>query len=175
MEKLYVLAGKARNGKDTVADMLEKKYKENGKKVIKLSYGVYPKFYGKLICDWDGNEETKPRTELQEISSEARSVNPGYMVRRMEEDINILQSYVDIMIISDSRMPEEVDMPKEIFKEAVTIKVERPNFESPLTLKEQQNIVETALDNYDKYDLTIINDGTLKELEDKVDNLINGG
>lgn len=165
MEKLYVLSGKPRHGKDTVAKILEKIYE--GKKIIKLSYGVYPKYYVKEICGWDGKDETKPRTKLQEISLKAREKNPNYMVRRMEEDINILKDYVDIIIITDARLPEEVEMPKEKFN-AKTIKVIRTNFESPLTENEQNHILETSLDNYNNFDYIIKNDGDISSLFEKV-------
>ena len=172
MEKLFLLAGKARNGKDTVGEILKETYEQKGKKVLKLSYGVWPKYYGKLICHWDGNEETKPRSELQKISVESRHINPNYVVRRMEEDINILKDSFDVIIITDARMPEEVEMPKLKFKQTVTIKVERPNFVSPLSNKQQDSIIETALDNYDSYDYKIENSGTKDDLREKVQNLI---
>lgn len=174
MEKLYVLAGKARQGKDTVAGIMENLYKEKGKKVIRLSYGTWPKQYGKILSDWDGKDETKPRTLLQEIAVESRKVNPGYIIRRMEEDINILNDYFDIIIISDSRMPEELAMPKEKFKESVSIKVIRPNFITPLKSHEKTSITETSLDNYEDYDYIIENEGTLEDLKIKVEELIKG-
>lgn len=174
MEKLYVLAGKARQGKDTVAEIMEDFYKKQGKKVIRLAYGTSPKQYGKILSNWDGKDETKPRTLLQEIAIESRKVNPGYIVKRMEEDINILSNYFDIIIITDSRMPEELAMPKEKFKESVFIKVTRPNFISPLKPSEKTSIIETSLDNYEDYDYIIENEGTLEELRIKVEKLIKG-
>lgn len=172
MEKLYVLAGKARSGKDTTAKLLAQLYTSKGKKVIKLSYGFYPKYYGSLLLDWDLSEETKPRTELQSIAIESRKTNPGFIVRRMTEDINVLQKYADIIIITDARMPEEVKMPKEKFKDVITIKVERPNFESPLTKEQKNNPIETALDNFQNYDYIIQNDGSLLELENKINEIV---
>ena len=169
MEKLYVLAGKARCGKDSVANIIEKYY--SNKKVTKLMYGQWVKDYASMIYDWDGSEEDKPRTLLQDISIKSRSVNPGYTIRRMEEDINILKDYFDIFIITDARMPEEVTMPKEKFN-AITIKIERPNYESALTKKEQRHPTETALDHYDNYDYKIINDSTLDDLEKKTIDLL---
>ncbi len=172
MEKLYVLAGKARSGKDTMALFMENCLKEKGKKVIRLSYGIYPKYYAKLICNWDGKDETKPRSFLQKISVESRDINKGYVTRRMEEDINILKDYFDVIIITDSRLKEEVEMPKEKFKNVITIKVTRPNFKSPLTKKQQENIIETALDNYNNYDYIMENSGTLEEFKEKIKGIL---
>lgn len=170
MERLYVLAGKARSGKDTTADFMEKYYKN--KKIIRLMYGAGVKIYASLLSDWDGSEEDKPRELLQKIAVESREVNPDYTIKRMEEDINILKDYCDIIIITDARMPEEVLMPKEKFKEAITIKLERPNFDSPLSLSQQKSLTEVALDNFDNYDYVVSNDGTLEDLDRKIINLI---
>ena len=170
MERLYVLAGKARSGKDTTADFMEKYYKD--KKIIRLMYGAGVKIYATLLSSWNGSEEDKPRELLQRIAVDSRKVNPDYTIKRMEEDINILKDYCDIIIITDARMPDEVIMPKEKFKEAVTIKIERPNFESPLSLSQQKSLTEVALDNFNNYDYIISNDGTLEDLDKKIINLI---
>lgn len=172
MEKLYVLAGKARNGKDTVTDILEEIYTLKGKKVLKLSYGVYPKYYTKKLFGWDGKDETKPREILTEVSMKARKINPNYMIRRMEEDINILKEYSDIIIITDARMIEEIEMPKEKFKCTKVVKVERPNFESPLSEKQQTHILETSIDNYTNYDYIIKNDSDIEGLKEKVNIMV---
>jgi len=172
MEKLYVLTGKARNGKDTITDILENIYKKKDKKVLKLSYGAYPKYYTKKIFNWDGKDETKPRDILTEVSMNARKLNPNYMIRRMEEDINILKENADIIIITDARMIEEMDMPKEKFKCTKVIKVQRPNFESPLSKDAQNHILETSIDNYSNYDYLIQNDADLESLKTKVQKLV---
>ena len=170
MEKLFVLAGKARSGKDSAADIIEGYY--NDKKIIKLMYGCPIKHYAKILSNWDGSEETKPRTLLQEIGVESRKINPGYTTRRMEEDINILKKYFDIIIITDTRMKDEIIMPKQKFKETVTIKLVRDNFESELSKNEQKNITETALDNYNDYDYIVHNSGTLEDLKQKIIKII---
>ena len=172
MERLYVLTGKARNGKDTVTDILEKLYTDKGKSVLRLSYGAYPKYYVKELFNWDGKDDTKPRELLTEVSMYARKINPNYMIRIMEEDINILKEYTDIIIITDSRMIEEMEMPKEKFGCAKVIKVERPNFQSPLSAEQQTHILETSIDNYTNYDYLITNDSGLDELKEKVENLV---
>lgn len=170
MERLFVLAGKARSGKDTTADYMEKYYKN--KKIIRLMYGSGVKIYATLLSDWDGREESKPRELLQKIAVESREVNPNYTIKRMFEDINILKDYCDVIIITDARMPEEVLMPKQKFKEAVTIKIERPNFESPLSASQQKSLTEIALDNFNDYDYIVSNDGTLEDLDKRIINLL---
>ena len=170
MEKLFILAGKARSGKDTTADIIEKYYKD--KKTIRLMYAKWLKEYAMVISNWKGQEEDKPRTLLQEIGVSSRKINPGYTVRRMKEDINVLKDYFDIIIITDSRMPEEITMPKESFKETITMKLVRDNFESELSQKEKSNITETALDEFNDYDYIIENDKTIEDLEEKINKIL---
>ena len=170
MEKLFLLAGKARSGKDTAADYIEEYYSD--KKVIRLMYGGWIKEYAVMLSDWGGSEDDKPRELLQQIAVQSRKINPGYTIKRMEEDINILKDYCDIIIITDARMPEEVMMPKEKFKETITIKVWRNNFETSLTEKQQKDITEIALDNFDNYDYVLENDGSLDDFKEKVIKLI---
>jgi len=168
MEKLFVLAGKARSGKDTTADIIEKYYKD--KKIVRLMYAAPVKNYAKIISNWDGSEKDKPRDLLQEIAVNSRKINPGYTIRRMEEDINILKEYFDIIIITDTRMLDEITMPKEKFKETITIKLERKNIK--LSEKQKNNITETALDNYNDYNYIVLNNGSLEELENKIIDII---
>ncbi len=172
MEKLFVLAGKARSGKDTTADIIEEYYKN--KKVIRRMYGAWLKEYAMLISNWSGSDEDKPRSLLQQLGVKSREINPGYTIKRMEEDINILKDYFDIIIITDTRMENEITMPKEKFKECITIKLERPNYQSELSTKEKNNITETALDNYHNYDYILINDGSIDDLKTKITNILEG-
>ena len=65
-----MISGKARHGKDTVAGLIEKIYKEKNKSIINLQYSSYIKEYAKKISGWDGSEETKPRTLLQELGTD---------------------------------------------------------------------------------------------------------
>lgn len=68
--KIIILSGKARSGKDTSMEIIKKKYESLGKKVICLFYASYIKEYAKRISDWDGNDETKPRTLLQVLGTD---------------------------------------------------------------------------------------------------------
>ena len=172
MEKLFVLAGKARSGKDTTALIIEEYY--NDKKVIKRMYGKWLKDYAMMISDWSGSDEDKPWALLQELGVKSREINPGYTIRRMEEDINILKDYFDVIIITDTRMENEITMPKDKFKECITIKLERPNYESELSTKEKANITETALDGYNDYDYVILNDGSVDDLKSKIIGILEG-
>ena len=54
--KVYVISGKARHGKDTVALDIKEIYENKRLKVINLAYGSYIKEYAKRISNWDGAE-----------------------------------------------------------------------------------------------------------------------
>ncbi len=172
MEKIYVIAGKARHGKDTTAIAIRKAYKD--KKVINLAYANYIKEFAKKISNWDGKEETKPRELLQTLGTDIvrDKIDKDFFVKRLCDDIRVYSYYFDIITISDARFPNEIDIPKNLFDNVISIKVVRNHFESPLTLKQQNHATETALDNYNDFDFVLMNDGTIEDLEVKVEQLV---
>ncbi len=172
--RIYVISGKARHGKDTVALDIKEIYGENGLKVIKLAYGSYIKEYAKRISNWNGDEETKPRELLQELGTDIirKKIDNDFFVRRICEDIEVYSYYFDIIIISDARFPNEMEWPKKKFDNVVNIRVIRDDYDSVLSEKEQKHLTETALDEYNSYDYVIHNDGTLEDLKKKVSDVV---
>lgn len=170
--KIYIIAGKARHGKDTIKDFIHKIYDD--KKCINLSYGSYIKEYAMKISDWDGSDETKPRTLLQELGTDIirNKIDEHFFIKRLCDDIKVYSYFFEVATISDARFPDELDIPREMFDDVIIIKVVRSNFETPLSSKEQVHRTETALDNYDNYDYVIENDGTLDDLEEKVKKIV---
>ena len=168
--KIYVISGKARHGKDTVALDIKEIYENKGLKVINLAYGSYIKEYAKEISNWDGAEETKPRELLQELGTDIirKKIDNDFFVRRICEDIKVYSYYFDIITISDARFPNEMEWPKKYFDDVINIRVIRDGYDSVLSEKEQKHLTETALDEYNSYDYVIHNDGTLDDLKDKV-------
>lgn len=172
MEKIYIISGKARHGKDTTALAIKKAC--NNKKVINLAYGNYIKEYAKVISDWNGSEETKPRKLLQTLGTDIirNKIDKDFFVKRLCDDIKVYSYYFDIITISDARFPNEIDIPREMFNNVVTIKVVRDNFESPLTDSELNHQTETALDSYNDFDFILKNDGTIPDLYKKVEEIV---
>ena len=166
--KIYVICGKARHGKDTVALAIKKAYSD--KKVINLSYGSYIKEFARNISDWDGSDETKPRELLQHLGTEIirNQIDKDFFIKRLCNDIRVYSYYFDVITISDARFPDEVIMPKKMFDDLIAIKVVRDNFETSLSSKEQNHSTETALDEFDDYDYVIENNGSIEELDKKV-------
>ena len=170
--KIYVICGKARHGKDTTALAIKSAYSD--KKVINLSYGSYIKEFAKNISDWDGREETKPRVLLQHLGTEVirNNIDKDFFIKRLCNDIKVYSYYFDVVTISDARFPDEINTPKKLFEDVITIKVVRDNFETNLTSEEQKHSTETALDDFNDYDYVIENNGSIEELEEKVKRIV---
>jgi hypothetical protein len=165
--KIYLLSGKARNGKDTTAEFLKKFYEADGKKVIYSRAGKYIKFYASEMTGWDGKEETKPRQLLQELGTDVirNKLNKANMlIERQLDDIEIYSYFYDAIIVPDIRLPKEIDSVKAKFDNVVAIHINRINFESDLSSNQQSHITETAMDNYTNFDYEVTND-TLEQLE----------
>lgn len=80
--------------------------------------------------------------------------------------------FFDVITISDTRFKLEIDIPKSKFENVKSIQVVRPQLNNELSLSEQQHKSEIDLDDYMGYDYTIVNDGTLNDLEKEVYKII---
>jgi len=166
--KIIILSGKAGSGKNKVASIIENTLKT--KKVIIVSYASYLKEYAKNILKWDGLEETKPRTFLQQIGDYVKIIDNKFLINRLMQDIEVYKNYFDVIIISDARFIEEIDCIKEKYNNVSVINVN--GRENSLNNIEKKHITETALDDYNLYDFKIENKGSIEELEQKVKNII---
>lgn len=177
MEKqIFLLAGKARSGKDEVSKIIKTYYEQNGTKAIITSLAKYIKMYAKEISIWDGSEETKPRTLLQELGTDVIRDHLGkkdIYANRLLDDIDIYHYYADVVIIKDIRFPREIEIIKNKFPKAVLINIKRTNFENELTDIQRNHISETALDNYHDFDYEVINNHK-EELELSIIKILEG-
>lgn len=174
MTKVYMLAGKARNGKDTTGAFIKEYYEELGKKVCTLQLSSPLKYYAGIVLGWDGSEETKPREFLQKLGTEVirGQIDEKFLIKRLIDDIRVLSYFCDIIVVTDVRMPLEFEEVSNKFDGVKKILIERPNFSSSLSSNEQKHITETALDTYNGYDVIIKNDGSLDDLKKKVYELL---
>ena len=172
--KIFLVCGKARHGKDTISEMSRNYYKD--KDITNLSYGYYIKDYAKRISNWDGSEETKPRELLQQLGTNLirKQIDEFLFINRMIEDINVFSYFYDIITISDGRLKPEIDILKGSIDNVVVIRVNRPNFDNGLTEEQKNHLTEIDLDDYNKYDYVIENDGTLEDLNKKVIEILEG-
>ena len=174
LKKVIVLSGKARSGKDTTSLMLNEILEAKGLKVMNLQFSSYIKEYAKKITDWDGSDETKPRQLLQELGTSVirKNIDELFFVKRIIGDIKVYSYYFDIIVISDCRVKVEIDELRKEFNNICAVRVTRPNFDNGLTEEQKMHFTEIDLDDYDKFDYEIINDGTLDDLKVKVEKFI---
>ena len=157
---IILIAGKARSGKSKIAEYLQCEFEKKGKKVIVSPYTKYLKGYIENILSQKIDEDNKPRDLLQEISSKiikGELKKDNFFINRQIEDLEIYSYFADVILIPDVRFPNEISIIKEKFDNVVSIGVIRENYISTLTKKQEEDITEIALDNYNKYDLKIIN------------------
>ena len=170
--KVFLIAGKARSGKDTLGDFFFSNLEKEGKKVCKMRMATYIYYYATKYFGWDGKDETKPRELLQQLGTEIirKQVDPKFHVKRFIEDVKVLSFFFDYAVITDVREPLEIEYPKEHISDVVAISIERPDNTSynELNSKQQKHYTELALDNFNDYDYKVVNDGTLEDLEKKV-------
>lgn len=174
---IILVAGRAGNGKSTLAKHLETIYIKSGKKVVMSPYTKYLKQYIENIMYMKIDDNNKPRDLLQQISSKIIKGDLGYkdfFIRRQIEDIEIYSYFVDVIIVSDVRFPEEIDIIKEKFSNVISIGIKREDYISTLSLEQQQDITEIALNHYHEYDYEVINNNDVdlkevaRELIDKI-------
>lgn len=158
--EIIIISGKARSGKNTVADIIEK---NKNKKTVQIAYADYLKMYAKKITD-----EEKPRELLQTLGVELikTHIKEDMLIKRIIEDIQVYSFFFDLIIITDARFENEITKIKEKFDNSISIRVIGPV--SNLTTSEKKHKTETALDEYNNYDYTINNNGSLEDLEKKV-------
>ena len=169
--KIFIISGKAGSGKDEVADIIKKIYKEM--KCKKLSYAYYLKQYVKDITGWDGNNETKPRDLLQSIGIDLlkEKIDSQLLIRRLCEDIEVYSYFYDVLIVTDARLIEEVEVPKSKFFNITTIRIDR-NIDNKLSSKQKEHITEVGLDNYNNFDYKIENYENYDKLVSNVEKII---
>ena len=168
--KIIILSGKARAGKDTTMNFLNEIYSN----IIQLQYGSYIKEYAKKISNWDGSEETKPRELLQQLGTNIirENIDNKFFIKKMIDDIKVYSYFFDTIVISDARFKIEIDDIKNTFNNVIAVRIERPNFDNGLTLEQKKHPSEIDLDDYNKFNYKLINDGTLEDLKKKVEKLV---
>jgi len=167
IKKIILISGKARNGKTTTAKLLKTKLEAKGNKILIAAYGDLVKF----VCEkYFGTTEEKNehnRTIWQRVGTDiVREQNPNYWVDFVIDMISMFEDKWDYVIIDDNRFPNELE--RWIGWDTITLRVNRLNFQSPLTLEQQSHISETALDNYE-FDYVINSESGLDKLEKEVD------
>lgn len=175
--KVYLICGKARTGKNTVAKLIRKKLETEGHKVCEIQIMRTVKSYIKDYFNWDGRDETKPRKLLQEMGTELirqQMDMPNFHLDRLTDDIKVLSNFFDTFIVDDIRLKEEITTMKERFNDTTVILVEKNNIINNLTVEEQKHSTENDLNDFKDYDYKIIND-EIESLDININNILFGG
>ena len=128
---IFLISGRARNGKGTVSNILKEEYEKRGFNVCEIQLMRTLKGYLKDYFNWDGKEETKPRKILQDIGTDIireKMNKPYFHIDRLTEDIMVLSNFFDDFIIPDVRFPLEIEKIKEVYPDAVSVQIIRDNF-----------------------------------------------
>jgi hypothetical protein len=174
---IIAFGNQKRNGKDQCAIFAEKHLKERGHPVYKTSFAQRLKDVCYTLYAWGGLQpaafyETfpelkevvlpklgkSPRQIYIEVGDKMREVHPDVWIRCVTDDAGLKSN--TFTIISDLRYRNEAMAVK--LSLGVTVKVLRPGFENSDT-----NAAERELQGYD-FDYTIVNNGTLEDLDKKV-------
>lgn len=165
--RIFLVAGKAGSGKGEIAKIIKEYYIYKLESCTITEYSKYLKSFAKELTDWDGNPNTKPRAYLQNLGDQIRSIDNKYFINNMLDDIKIYEKLVNNLVISDVRMPDEIEDIKLNYDNVYAIYVENQFSPSKLTIEEQTHVTETALENYQEFDYILAND-KLETLKEKV-------
>lgn len=147
MTQFFCISGKARHGKDTVAQMMKEKLESLGKKVLIAHYADLLKYICRTFFGWNGEKDEAGRTLLQKVGTEAvRAHNPDYWVNFITGIVSLFPDEWDYMIVPDCRFPNEVSKIVEDGYNATLFRVVRPDFESDLSEEQRQHASEVAMD-----------------------------
>ncbi len=158
--KIFLLAGKAGSGKDLLGRYMKNEYNFMGHNacILHITTPLYE--YAKNYFSWNGNMTDKPREFLQEMGIEIIQKKLGkkdFLLRRLYEDIEILENFFDVFIITDGRLIYEFQELKKKYPEIKIIHVVRENYDNQLSDVEKGHVTENEVDRYREYDYIVRN------------------
>lgn len=185
---LIVISGKARVGKDTLAEFLKKNFVENyftmayadelKRRCMKDFELSRDQVYGDLkevpdirytkVVDYDADTLPywTPREIMQHMGTEAyRAVDANFWIKQLCKYID--RNKLTNVIVTDARFPNEVNAIKE--RGGIHIRVTREN---AMEVHGMSHASETSLDSHMDIDFEVVNNGTLKDLEDMAKKII---
>lgn len=164
MPKFICISGKARHGKDTVAEILRSELAFWGNRVLVIHFADLLKYICKTYFGWDGNKDEAGRTLLQQVGTDCvRRQNPNFWVDFVLQMATLFADKWDYIIVPDARFPNEIERIKEKFG-AVHIRVVRSQSVGELTQAQSTHESEVALDDVIP-DYLIENSGSMADLK----------
>ena len=159
--KIFIIAGKAKCGKNTFGEFLREELKEYGYKpcVMQITDPLYR--YAENYFDYDPNSDEKPREFLQKMGIEVIKEKLGkktFLLDRLSEDIDILKEFFDTFIITDARFPEEIKYFKDKYDKVCSIKLIRNDYDDMLSDEQRAHVTEVAMDDYEDFSYILENE-----------------
>lgn len=165
--KVCCISAKAQHGKDTAASIIKEYLESTGNKVLITHYADLVKFVCTKFFNWDGQKDVKGRTLLQYVGTDViSSQQPSYWVDFIISILKFFENEWDYVLIPDCRYPIEAARMIDTFDTKV-LRVERPNFDNKLTLKQKRHPSEVSMDDY-HFDAIIYNDSSLESFKEKL-------
>lgn len=170
--KIITISGHARNGKDTLASILDRKLKAAGYKVLITHYADLVKYVCEKYFGWDGLKDERGRNLLQYVGTDVvRYQSPDFWVDFIKSILTLFRNHWDFVIIPDTRFPNEINVLKNDGFDVIHLRIERPDFDNGLTEEQKKHPSETSLDNI-KPDCVIINDADIIVLTKKAETFL---
>ena len=181
--KVILISGKKQHGKNTVARMLTEFATIRGYNVVEVAFADPLKESAKLLFrltdkqvygthekeEMDGRWGLTPREILQKLGTEVgRAIHPDVWVRNLcyriiEQKFDKTCPAPTMVLVTDCRFPNEIEVPRQILENVLTIRVNRPGM-APTAFDSHPS--ETALDSYNNFDYYVENDGDFASLRD---------
>lgn len=161
IEKIYLIHGKARSGKNFTAEILKTEYEKLGKRVLICGFGdpvkdTMTRYFG--ITDFKSPEG---RSAIQHYATDiCRAKNDKVWADILSKWLYVVQDLFDIIIIADWRFLSERELILwdwyHLDIKTILVLRDGKNW-SDLDNKQQSHQSETELDNYKNFDYTIYN------------------
>lgn len=172
MQKIILISGEARSGKDTLAEILTEKL--DGK-CMTIAMADYLKIMAKKYFQWDGEKDERGRTLLQRLGTEKIREELGwhtFHVERVCQDIEIIKDNFDFILIPDVRFRDEMFFTMAKFPyDTVSMRMTRPHLKSNLTEEQRRHRSENDLVDF-THDYYLVCDEGIPSVIEEVDDIL---
>lgn len=173
--KVVTISGKAGSGKDTAAKIMKEQLSQRGFNVLITHYADVLKFICTSFFGWNGKKDEDGRKMLQYVGTDViREQDPEFFTRFLADVLKFFDGEWDVVLIPDTRFPNEISYMREAGFDCTHISIVRPSLQSSLTEEAQHHISETALDDVVP-DICLANVGTLDDLSSVIHGMIQAG
>ena len=162
--KLVLVSGKAESGKTEFSNHLKDSLCNIGYECQIVSFADCLKFWAQAYFGWNGVKNQDGRETLQRLGTDiARNKNPDVWVKIIHEFLITFEDIFDFIIVDDARFENEISYFKDSLEGVLTIRIERPNHISKLTMEQLLHPSETDLDDWE-FDSVYYNSSDIEDM-----------